>query len=63
MTSPQEVTRRADARRSREAILKAATLDLARQSPERTRKLLEEANLFVEEAHVVYGRMAGTATK
>ncbi|HVR75627.1 MAG TPA: nitrite/sulfite reductase [Planctomycetota bacterium] len=46
-----------------EYFLKAAALDLAQQSPERTRKLLEEANLFVEEAHVVYGRMAGTATK
>ena len=32
-------------------------------SAERARQRLEEANLFVEEAHVVYSRMAGSASK
>ena len=46
-----------------EYFLKASELDLAQVGAERTRKLLEEANLFVEEAHIVFGRMAGSATK
>jgi sulfite reductase (ferredoxin) len=46
-----------------EYFLKASELDLAQVSAERTRKLLEEANLFVEEAHVAFGRMAGSVTK
>jgi hypothetical protein len=46
-----------------EYFLKAAALDLAAASPDRARQLVEEANLFVEEANVVYGRMAGAATK
>jgi hypothetical protein len=32
-------------------------------SQERARQVVEEANLFTEEAHVIYGRMAGTTTK
>ncbi|MBI4606132.1 MAG: nitrite/sulfite reductase [Planctomycetes bacterium] len=46
-----------------EYFLKAAGQDLTAVTPERARQLTEEANLFVEEANVVYGRMAGSATK
>jgi sulfite reductase (ferredoxin) len=46
-----------------EYFIKASGYDLARLTAEKARQLLEEANLFVEEAHVVYGRMAGSATK
>lgn len=44
-------------------FIKASAEDRSVLGAERSRQLLEEANLFVEEAHVVYGRMAGTATK
>ena len=46
-----------------EYYLRAAKADLANMDAERTRQLVEEANLFTEEAHVVYGRMAGSQTK
>jgi sulfite reductase (ferredoxin) len=46
-----------------EYFVKASAEDPASMGPERARKLLEEANLFTEEAHVVYGRMAGSFTK
>jgi sulfite reductase (ferredoxin) len=46
-----------------EYFVKASAEDPASVGPERARKLLEEANLFTEEAHVVYGRMAGSFTK
>ncbi len=46
-----------------EYFLKAAGHDLASLTADRSRQLLEEANLFVEEAHVVFGRMAGSANK
>jgi len=46
-----------------EYFFKAAAETRAGMDPERTRQLLEEANLFTEEAHVVYGRMAGAFTK
>jgi sulfite reductase (ferredoxin) len=46
-----------------EYFLRAAQADLARLGAEKTRQLVEEANLFTEEAHVVYGRMAGKLTK
>ncbi len=46
-----------------EYFIKASLHDLPSLPLEKCRQLLEEANLFVEEAHVVYGRMAGSATK
>ena len=46
-----------------EYFFKAAGETRTGMDPERTRQLLEEANLFTEEAHVVYGRMAGAVTK
>jgi sulfite reductase (ferredoxin) len=46
-----------------EYFFKAAGETRMGMDPERTRQLLEEANLFTEEAHVVYGRMAGSVTK
>jgi sulfite reductase (ferredoxin) len=46
-----------------EYFVRAAGEDRARIGAERARQLLEEANLFTEEAHVVYGRMAGKLTK
>ena len=45
-----------------EYYLRAVDEDLSKASPERVRKLVEEANLFTEEAHVAYGRMAGLVT-
>ena len=44
-------------------FLRAAAKDLSRLDPERTRQLVEEANLFTEEAHVVFGRMDGMVIK
>jgi sulfite reductase (ferredoxin) len=46
-----------------EYFVKASGQDLTKVSADRARQLVEEANLFTEEAHVVYGRMAGKATK
>ena len=44
-------------------FLRAAGEDLTALDAERTRQLVEEANLFTEEAHVVYGRKVGKTTK
>ena len=46
-----------------EYFLRASAKKLDRLGEEETRQLVEEANLFTEEAHVVYGRMAGKTTK
>ena len=45
-----------------EYYLRAVDEDLSNANPERVRKLVEEANLFTEESHVAYGRMAGLVT-
>jgi sulfite reductase (ferredoxin) len=44
-------------------LFKAAAEGEVRFGPERARQIVEEANLFIEEAHVVYSRMAGSAVK
>ncbi len=46
-----------------EYFVKASLYELSKLPAEKCRQLLEEANLFVEEAHVVYGRMAGSVAK
>jgi sulfite reductase (ferredoxin) len=46
-----------------EYFAKAAAEGQRQVSAERARQRLEEANLFVEEAHVVYSRMAGSVAK
>ena len=42
-------------------FFRASSEDLSQATPERVRKLCEEANLYVEEAQVVYGRLGGAA--
>lgn len=42
--------------------LRASEEDISTANSERVRKLVEEANLFTEESHVTYGRMAGLVT-
>ena len=42
-------------------FFRASGEDLSQATPERIRKLCEEANLYVEEAQVVYGRLGGAA--
>ena len=32
-------------------------------TPERSRQRVEESNLFIEEAHIIYSRMAGSQVK
>ncbi len=46
-----------------EYYLRAAQEDFGGASTDRVRKLVEEANLFTEESHVAYGRMAGAVFK
>ena len=42
-------------------FLRVSREDLRKATAERVRKLCEEANLYVEEAQVVYGRVGGAA--
>ncbi len=44
-------------------FLRASSEDLARATPDRVRRLCEEANLYVEEAQVAYGRLRGAAVQ
>jgi sulfite reductase (ferredoxin) len=46
-----------------EYFFRASAEDLAAVDADRARQRVEEATLFIEEAHVVYSRMAGKATK
>jgi hypothetical protein len=46
-----------------EYFFRAAAEDSSALDAERARQIVEESTLFIEEAHVVYSRMAGATTK